>query len=218
MFRNILQVTNRYIINDILNIRGLQLQQHIQYSLLNQCFNSSNPSNVAFYSKSNHSIIKREVRKAREQIYLEDPENYYQPEKIQIPHEKIDLQFSRSSGAGGQNVNKVNTKAEIRFHLDKADWLPNYVKDNIKKDYKRYINNENEFVLTSEKHRYQHANIKEAFDKLEEIVDQASFIPKERIATEIPQYAIEKRLKDKAARKQTKQGRQKQSMSKYFDD
>ena len=38
--------------------------------------------------------------------------------------DKLTVSYTRSSGPGGQNVNKVNTKAEVRFHIDSADWLP----------------------------------------------------------------------------------------------
>lgn len=45
-----------------------------------------------------------------------------------IPIEQLDITYSRSSGPGGQNVNKVNTKVDIRFHLQTANWLSDKVK------------------------------------------------------------------------------------------
>lgn len=42
---------------------------------------------------------------------------------VQIPREKLQLKFCRSSGPGGQHVNKTNSKAEIRFKINEADWL-----------------------------------------------------------------------------------------------
>jgi hypothetical protein len=50
------------------------------------------------------------------------------PKDIHIPMDKVDFKYARSSGPGGQNVNKVNSKAEIRFHVQSANWLPPEVK------------------------------------------------------------------------------------------
>ena len=51
------------------------------------------------------------------------------PRDIDIPMDKIEFNYARSSGPGGQNVNKVNTKAELRFHVMTADWLPMDVRE-----------------------------------------------------------------------------------------
>ena len=45
------------------------------------------------------------------------------PKDIVIPLERVQFSFCRSQGAGGQNMNKLNTKAEIRFHVSSADWM-----------------------------------------------------------------------------------------------
>ena len=50
-----------------------------------------------------------------------------------VTKEDVEVKFIRSGGAGGQNVNKVNTKADIRLQLDQAEWIPNEVKKQIKK-------------------------------------------------------------------------------------
>ena len=46
--------------------------------------------------------------------------------------DKLSFKYCRSSGPGGQNVNKVNTKAELRFHLDSCTWIPDAVKEKLK--------------------------------------------------------------------------------------
>lgn len=99
---------------------------------------------------------------------------------IRIPKEKLDLNFSRSSGPGGQNVNKVNTKAEIRFHLQNADWLDKTVKAKFKELYPNSLNANGEVVITSQIGRSQEHNTDDAIEKLRNMVFQASLKEKER--------------------------------------
>ena len=65
---------------------------------------------------------------------------------VQIPQEKINLAFSRSGGAGGQNVNKINTKVELRFKLDEAEWLDFMTKQRLREIFPNRINSEGEFI------------------------------------------------------------------------
>lgn len=70
-----------------------------------------------------------------------------------IPKDKVEARFSRSSGAGGQNVNKVNTKAEIRFNLDDAVWLSAEVKSRLEKQNPAHVSKSREFIVVSQRHR-----------------------------------------------------------------
>ncbi|EAL71223.1 hypothetical protein DDB_G0272142 [Dictyostelium discoideum AX4] len=171
---------------------------------------SSSSSSKFYYIQRNYS----DTHKDKKEKYYNNNNNNNEPPppKIIVPKEKLNLQFSRSSGAGGQNVNKVNTKVEVRFDLNKADWIPPYVKVNM-----RNVNDDDEFIITSSKHRYQHLNINDAMDKLDDILKDCQIIEKERIATEIPSYANERRLHDKSIKKEIKQSRKKPSFGSYFD-
>ena len=71
-----------------------------------------------------------------------------------IPLHEIEHSYSRSSGPGGQNVNKVNTKAEIRFHVPSASWMPEDVRKRLVEYFPNKINKEGELIITSQEHRY----------------------------------------------------------------
>ncbi len=83
-----------------------------------------------------------------------------------IPEDKLSISFSRSSGAGGQNVNKVNTKVEVRFNLSEADWLENDVKERLRTQLASRITRNGDVVFTSQEHRTQLLNRATAIAKV----------------------------------------------------
>ncbi|KAJ3152260.1 Peptidyl-tRNA hydrolase ict1, mitochondrial [Geranomyces variabilis] len=83
-----------------------------------------------------------------------------------IPREELLVAFSRSGGPGGQNVNKVNTKVDMRFPLKTVNWVPEPVKKQIWELHGSKINKRAEFVVSSDRHRTQHSNLEDCIDKL----------------------------------------------------
>ncbi|XP_010340742.1 large ribosomal subunit protein mL62 isoform X3 [Saimiri boliviensis] len=96
-----------------------------------------------------------------------------------IPLDCLTISYCRSSGPGGQNVNKVNSKAEVRFHLATADWIAEPVRQKIAIMHKNKINKSGELVLTSESSRYQFRNLADCLQKIRDMIAEASQTPKE---------------------------------------
>ncbi|XP_032033032.1 large ribosomal subunit protein mL62 isoform X1 [Hylobates moloch] len=96
-----------------------------------------------------------------------------------IPLDRLTISYCRSSGPGGQNVNKVNSKAEVRFHLATADWIAEPVRQKIAIMHKNKINRLGELILTSESSRYQFRNLADCLQKIRDMIAEASQIPKE---------------------------------------
>jgi len=80
---------------------------------------------------------------------------------------------SRSSGPGGQNVNKVNTRVEVRFRISSSTSLTEYEKDLIFSKLKNKINSEGELIVTSQSGRTQLSNRNKAVEKLYKLISSA---------------------------------------------
>ncbi|XP_017740079.1 PREDICTED: peptidyl-tRNA hydrolase ICT1, mitochondrial [Rhinopithecus bieti] len=93
--------------------------------------------------------------------------------------DRLTISYCRSSGPGGQNVNKVNSKAEVRFHLATADWIAEPVRQKIAIMHKNKINRLGELILTSESSRYQFRNLADCLQKIRDMIAEASETPKE---------------------------------------
>ncbi|KAK9276786.1 hypothetical protein L1049_007128 [Liquidambar formosana] len=94
-----------------------------------------------------------------------------------ITLDNVTVSFARSGGPGGQNVNKVNTKVDMRFNVRNAYWLSDRVRERIMQMEKNRINKDGEIVISSTKTRTQKGNIEDALAKLQAIIDAASYVP-----------------------------------------
>ena len=97
------------------------------------------------------------------------------PEELRdrIPLSELIYSASRSGGPGGQNVNKVNTKVELRFHVKNSSSLTEYEKEKILIILKNRINSDGELLITSQSERSQLLNRKKAEDKFFKLLTSA---------------------------------------------
>jgi len=104
---------------------------------------------------------------------------------------------SRSSGPGGQNVNKVNSKVELRFSVVQSTLLYDDEKEIVMKKLKNKINSEGELLITVQTDRSQLKNKEEAVEKFYELLIKALTPRKPRRSTRPTKSSIEKRLEGK---------------------
>jgi len=115
----------------------------------------------------------------------------------------------RSSGAGGQNVNKVSSKVVLTFDLINSQSLSDEEKERIQKKLKSKLTLDGILILNCDEDRSQLKNKEIVIKRFLELIEKSLVIPKERKATKIPKSVIEKRLKDKSSTSEIKQNRKK---------
>jgi ribosome-associated protein len=128
--------------------------------------------------------------------------------KINIPEEELVYEYFRSSGPGGQNVNKVATGVRIRFDIEKSTIFTPEEKQKIKTKLKNRINEKGELLVENEETRSQLQNRENAYQKLIELISEALEEEKERIPTKVPQSAKKQRIEEKKQISEKKRLRQ----------
>src|SRR5690606_19887793 len=120
---------------------------------------------------------------------------------------ELELTFVRSSGPGGENVNRVNSKAVLRWNVEKTTGLPEDVRNRFIKRFANRISQSGDVVLTSDKYREQPRNAAECIDRLRQLVQAVRLAPPKRTRTRPTRGSVERRLQEKRSRSQRKQQR-----------
>ena len=123
---------------------------------------------------------------------------------VEIPDDELSLSFLRSSGPGGQNVNKVATAVQLRYDLEHSRVLSEAVKLRLRSLSGRRLNADGSILIVARNHRTQERNRREAELRLAELIRRALTVPKLRKATRPTRAAHERRLERKARTQRTK--------------
>jgi ribosome-associated protein len=126
---------------------------------------------------------------------------------IRIPKSEFQWTFVRSSGPGGQNVNKVNSKAVLRWNVTLSNSLPSDVRDRFLARYRSRITTEGDLIVGSQRYRDQARNIADALEKLRSLLAAVATPAKKRRATKPSRAAVARRIESKQARSRTKKMR-----------
>ncbi len=110
---------------------------------------------------------------------------------------ELNFAASRSSGSGGQNVNKVSTKVELRFDVINTDTFNDEEIKRIRLKLKNRISNEGILILSSDSERTQLGNKRKVTGLFFELIEKALKKPKKRIKTKPTKSSVEKRIKEK---------------------
>jgi ribosome-associated protein len=115
----------------------------------------------------------------------------------------------RSSGAGGQHVNKVSSKIELSFNLPESLVLNDLQKERLLKKLSNRLTKDHVLILQSDESRSQHKNKELVIKRFLDLIESGLKVPKKRIPTKVPKSVIKKRLKSKRQLSDKKANRKK---------
>ena len=131
-------------------------------------------------------------------------------DQIRIPDEELRFTFARSAGPGGQNVNKVNSKAILHWDVSQSEHLPDPVKQRFLSRYRPRITTLGEVVISGQRYRDQSRNIDDCLERLREMIVGVLQAPTPRKRTRPSRGSVERRLQSKREQADRKSGRRSQ--------
>lgn len=117
--------------------------------------------------------------------------------KTTILIKELSFKAVRSSGAGGQHVNKVSSKVELTFDVENSEGLSIEEKELLKLKLSSKLSNENVLIISCDESRSQHKNKELVIEQFLELIKKSLIIPKKRRPTKPTRSSIEKRIEKK---------------------
>ena len=119
---------------------------------------------------------------------------------IAIDEREIEENFIRSSGPGGQNVNKLATAVQLRFDVRHSPSLPDGVRERLERLAGKRLTRDGVLIITAQRHRTQERNRQDALDRLLELIRAAAIVPVRRRPTRPTMGSRQRRLEGKRRR------------------
>uniref|UniRef100_U5EV93 Large ribosomal subunit protein mL62 n=1 Tax=Corethrella appendiculata TaxID=1370023 RepID=U5EV93_9DIPT len=179
-------------------------------------------NNLQIFSKNYHILRRNYCFKSDlslEKIYPNSNLRLYTPAPPQplkddkfngyIPLDKVEVTYSRSSGPGGQNVNMVNTKVDLRIKIEEATWLAQKTRERLAELHKTKISKDGYFIIKSDLTRSQQMNLAYALEKFRRYVREAE----QPVSKELSAETVEK-----LRRRQEKASRERLMVKRYRSD
>ena len=127
--------------------------------------------------------------------------------RIRVPRKEFQFTYARSQGPGGQNVNKVNSKATLRWPVTENRSLPDDVRARFLARYRHRLTGEGELIITSQRYRDRIRNVGDCLEKLRQLILAVSMAPTKRKPTKPTKGSKVRRRKNKEANSRKKQMR-----------
>lgn len=128
---------------------------------------------------------------------------------FQIPFSEMDFSYVRSRGPGGQNVNRTNSAAVLRWNLAASQVFSEEQKGRLLAKLASQLTEDGDLIIRSDVHRDQDQNRSECIARLHALLRKALFVPKRRVATKPTRSSVKKRLDSKRRHAEVKASRQK---------
>ena len=135
------------------------------------------------------------------------PDSIFVENGILVPADALEMRAVRASGPGGQNVNKVASKVELRVDLERIQGIDEASRQRLHRLVSRRLDAFGRLVVTSERTRDQHRNLEDARQKIRDWIAQAVVPPKKRIPTRPDMANHQRRLEEKRQQSLRKENR-----------